>query len=588
MAGLGRADCPEELSTLATDIRTLHEVFRSPKLLPSASYTEILDVLSHMRRLLPDTQICLTLIDLYFEYFENCFRVLHKPTAIAAFHALLNGNLGRGQRNTFLPLLLSVISTASSFGTLPECDLPGLHGESDGIGVYQLLRNYLSLLTTREWKRMSNLQIAVLTLELHDSCPLEAIDTWLWSGDILRRAMAAGIHDPSLTSRDIFETEVRRKLWLTILEQDLTSSIAANMPPNCPTWEGLPPISVNDDELQPGMTRSPRCKNIEQWTDGICQYVLAQSFNDRLEAYMLASSGKSVSYAKLLQHTRHLEQCIQDLPQYFRFGLPDEVSNTPSRLLTQMKMDFLLRRPLSASYAPYAAQMPPDDSFKEARILWIQGITFSASFQDLFDPKYPLIDLPRPEGLWDLFYCTYEWENVQFFLANFLELQRLRTSSPDAPDTPRPDFFGHTLRSTIKVPGWTIESITKSIEEQIDAFIRRVDRRRSNLRDIVRWAAILGSLRVNPSCSQQHAIKNELQSLATTLKTRFSAKIDRLKSESARMRSGWNDQNNRAWLQKYLHEHINDNNLECFATVTPERENDASTRLRMLWTRYYP
>lgn len=559
--GLGSDDDAEEICSAAADLYMLHQVTQQYPPRESASYDKIVDVISHMQRLLPDITTCLTLVGLYFQYFENCFRVLHRHTSLIKFRAVLDNSLSRAERDAWLPLLLSVISIASSLNTLPECNIPRLHGETDGIGAYQLIRNYLSLLTPRKWKEISNIQIAVLSLQFQKSCPFNDLESWLWSGNVLRRAMAAGVHDLRSTSGDIFRAEMNQRLWLTILETDLTFAVASSMPANCPIWQGPPPMSVNDEELQPGMTRSPRCKNIEEWTDGVCQYVLAQSHNDRMKAYSLVSSGATASYGTVLQHTRHLEQIIHDLPQFFRLGSPDEASNTPHRLLAQMELDLLLRRPLIACYAPFAAQMPTDDSFKEARIPWIQSCTFSACFQDLFDPKYPLMDLPRPEGLWDFYYRRYNWDIDQFFFANCLELQRLRRLDPGAADASSPEFFGHTLRSSAKVKGWTIEGIIKSIEEGIHPLMRRVGRPGSSLRDLVRWVAVLGSLKVSPACTR-HAIKNELQSLIASLKHRFADQIDRPKAQSDPVRPDWDEKRKIRWLQRYLLQYEDDHDLD--------------------------
>lgn len=517
-------------------------------------YDDVQDVLAHLERLLPAPNACTTLIQLYFHNFENCTRVLHRGTAWSCFRAYLNDSLIPGSRHVCLPLLAAVVSIASSLGTLPECDNSRLHGQDDGIGAYQLLRNYLNLMKTEQWNDLTTIRLAVLTLKYQKSCPLSDIESWQWSGDVLRRAMAAGLHITHTRKENVFESEMKRRLWLSILEFDLTFAIASDMPANCPTWQSGLPLNVNDEMIWPGITERPQGRGVEEWTDGTCQHVLAQSFNERLAAYSLVSSGTIASYSTILEHTRHLEHVIHDLPQIFRLAsmAEDASDSPPHRLLAKMEMDFLLRRPLNACYAPYAAEMSLDDRYKEARILWIQGTSFSICFQDLFDPKYPSLDLPQPEGLWDYFYNVYSWDVHRYFLANCLELQRLRTIHADAPDVVSPAYQGHSLRTSVKVAGWNIEGITKSLEDTINPLARRIGRHGSSLRELVQWTAVVGALRVSPTCSRRHAIKNELQGLLAFLKHR---RQDLTESEQESMDKAGLTRDGPAalkWLQRYL------------------------------------
>lgn len=526
----------EELGALANDLRVLSILFEKPKMKDGSFhiYNNIDHVLAHMERLLPSENDCRVLIDLYFQTFENSLRVLH-PIARTQFRAFFRGQLIQGQRMTCLPTLLAVVSMGASLGTCPQCDNPLLHGQHDGIGVYQLLRNYLALLTEKQWGELSNLQIAVLSLKGHKSSFLTPVQSWQWSGEIVRRAMAAGIHHLSSHGKDVYDQEIKRRLWLTILELDLTSAVASNMPATCPSWDHEAPLSINDNKLYPLMESLPPTESLEEWTDGICQHVLAQSFNARREAYALVSTGIPVSCPTMLRHTRHLEQVIHDIPQV----MTNQESDSPYRLVAKMEVDFLLRRPLNACYATYGAEPSPEDAFKEARIPWIQSCSFSACYQDLFDPKYPTLDLPSPEGLWDFYYNAYYWDIYRFFLSNCLELQRLRLLDKDAADVANQPFHGHTLRQPVKIMGWTIEGITKSLEDVIDPLTRRLGRHPNDFGDVVRWVAVIGALRVNPSCSRRYAIKNELQGLSSDLIRRHGrgAGMEQLTSLALRSRA---------------------------------------------------
>ena len=550
---------------MASDLRSLHEMTASVHR-PHRDFrihSNAQDVLHHMEELLPPPHTCHALIEHYFNYFENCTRILHRGTSMSLFRAYFNGTLTPAMKAIVLPKLIAALSAISSLAVFPECDQPALHGHFDGVGAYQLLRNILELISDKDWLEVSTIQIALLTLRYHKSSPLTELSMWQWSGQILRRAIAAGVHRKPDIEHNVFESETKRRLWLTAIELDLSLAIASGMPANCPIWrQHGSPMNVDDSQLYPGMQEQPSDDHDGRWTDGICQHVLAQSINERMLAYKSVSTESIDDYSEVLQHTRRLEQIIHDLPLTFRFGpSTDEASDTPHRLMAKMELDFLLRRPLNACYAPYAIAMPPDDRYKQARIPWIQGCTISICFQDLFDPKYPTLDLPEPEGLWDYFYNVYKWDADCFMLANCLELQRLRSLHDEAPDAPSPAFHGHALRTPVKVMGWSIESITKSLEDTIDPLARRVGRHGSGLRDVVRWTAIIGSLRVNPSCSRLHAIKNELQGLTSTLKSRLTGRSGVAVNSASR--GNENDARvNMRWVQRYLMQSEDDTELD--------------------------
>lgn len=505
-----------------------------------------------MEQIVPSERSCKVLIDLYFETFETSLRVLHSITR-TQFRAFFRGQLIEGQRTTCLPTLLAVLSMASTLGTCTECDNPALHGQHDGIGAYQLLRNYLLLLTEKQWQELSNLQIAVLTLRSHKSALLNPVQIWQWSGEIVRRAMAAGLHYLSFGDTNVYTVEIKRRLWLTILELDLTLAIAAGMPSSSPPWDHEAPLSIDDSKLYPLMESLPSSESLDKWTDGICQHVLAQSYNYRREAYALISADKPASHATILHHTRHLEQIIHDLPTVFKLSsATSQESDSPYRLIAKMELDFLLRRPLNACYAIYGAEFSADDEFREARIPWIQGCCFSICFQDLFDPNFPMLDLPSAEGLWDFFYNCYGWDVHRFMLSNSLELQRLRSLDKDAVDVASQPFQGHTSREPVRIMGWTIGSITASLDQTIDPLIRRLGRHGSSFEDTVRWVAVMGGLRVSPSCARLHAIKNELQELVSNLCSLHGCGNDVQRKSSCLSTAQARSASDLAWLKTIL------------------------------------
>lgn len=501
---------------------------------PYAGPSELKPLLAAMRSLLPEQRLVDDLVNIYFDFFESCTRVLHKPTFLAKLQDLRQSRLLRFENDCFAATLLAVVSVASSLHIDDEHALPRLHDRQSGLDAYRLLQQWLRLQENTNMRTLQYLQVQLLLLKPHKSRPNNAIKHWEDANSAVQTALLLGLHDEQQYPPDIFEAEIRRRLWATVIENDLFFSVACNMPPRIRASHVSNPLSLDDVELFPGMQVAPRCRHTTRWTNSICQHVLSQSYSARAGAYAAVSDGSVLDYDSLLGWTRSIEWKINDAPQLFRLdATTDEEAGSPARVIAQMEFDFLQRRPLKAIYGPYARFMPEDDRFEEARIHWVQSAILSLNFQDLFDPKYPTLDLPRAQGLWDHFYANYGWDVDLAAFATCLELQRLRALFPSGPDLATPTFQSPNFRSPSQIKGWSMEGLMKSMEETLEPLVRRIASDGHVLRDVVLWTMITGSLRVNPTCHRELSMKNELQSLIVILKQKFGHKAVRRNSGAA-------------------------------------------------------
>jgi len=269
------------------------------------------------------------------------------------------------------------------------------------------------------------------------------------------------------------------------------------------------PTNVNDSELFEEMSELPISRSTCEWTDSICQHVLASTLPQRLKAYRyMSNTNADIKYEEVLKHTRGLEKILQELPAPLRFDhVSGQASCQPGRLFARMTFDIFIRRVLLNLYTPFAFAIPIDDSFKEMRVSYIQSCLVLLCYQDIFDPKFSELEMPKAEGYWDTFYKLYKHDVVQTCLGVCIEIKRLnRASSASSARvsansglTPVPDY-ADTVSS--KVQPWTKASLIKTVEDTIEPMVRRVARPGSDAKDLVCLAVVLHSLR--PSHSSDH------------------------------------------------------------------------------------
>ncbi|EDN92242.1 hypothetical protein SS1G_08105 [Sclerotinia sclerotiorum 1980 UF-70] len=100
---------------------------------------------------------------------------------------------------------------------------------------------------------IKSLQTEILLLFAREMAAIGGRLIWVSAGSLFRNAVYMGLHkDPaSLPKKTIFAAEMRRRIWNTILELMLFSSMDSGGPPliSLTDWDTEPPANFDDDEL---------------------------------------------------------------------------------------------------------------------------------------------------------------------------------------------------------------------------------------------------------------------------------------------------------------------------------------------------
>ncbi|OAP63524.1 hypothetical protein AYL99_02751 [Fonsecaea erecta] len=464
---------------------------------------------------LPPLDVCEKLAVLYFDNMEHCFRILHFPEFRDQLHIYFSEG-EQACRFGFVQQLVGVLAVAVLLDTHGECAAARSCVAIKPDDALHFMKTFLRGLPNTERYRLPALQVKMLLLICSwlNLDPMD--DLFRLNGELLRDALVMKMdQDPAtLPGICVFEGELRRRNWMTIVECDLMLSILCKMPCLVPGYTSRPPRNINDDEIFEGMETLPPSRPTTVWTDGLCQYLLAQSFLRRVAACKQMDDAAHVKIQDVLQHTRYLERVLQELPPPLRFNYTgDAASKTPARLMARMELDISIRRPLMHLYS--RCILSPDTSELEQEFRgYLQSCLMIANYQDLFDPRYSELNVPRPQGYWDFFYTCYRQELGHAILGLCLGIKKLGLAEAQAaPSQPTmPMSVGND--SVVRMPSYTLESLIYAVKDGLEPMVRRLPHRGSKVKDIVSYNIILTSVLPQlPTRTKEEMILERLQEL---------------------------------------------------------------------------
>lgn len=117
--------------------------------------------------------------------------------------------------------------------------------------VYEA-QNWVSEPEFKSRLTIQSLQINILLLLAREIIDIGGELVWISAGAVFRAAVYMGMHrDPMHLSKRTFTVEMRRRLWNTILEINLQSSILSGGPPffSLDDFDTEPPRNFDDDQL---------------------------------------------------------------------------------------------------------------------------------------------------------------------------------------------------------------------------------------------------------------------------------------------------------------------------------------------------
>ncbi|KAK4118204.1 hypothetical protein N657DRAFT_584036 [Parathielavia appendiculata] len=312
---------------------------------------------------LPGRLVCDALVECYLDTSEAIFRVLHVPSFRRDYEAVWDPS--RDPDPAFLvqlKLVLAIGAAAydSTFSLRPYAIR----------WVYEA-QTWLSEPEFKSRLDIPALQTSILLLMAREATGVGEEMVWATLGTTVRIAMYMGLHRDTaglgLVTVTLLVAEMRRRLWNTILELMLHSSLTSGAPPliTLDEFDTKPPGNFDDDQLtdQEGDDLTPRPD--EHFTQTTIAIALRSTFPQRLAvAKHLNDLSSRPTYSETLKLDAELREAYRTLTHTLQAC--KSAPRSPSELGLRT-VDLILRWFFIALHFPFFAPALREAEFAFSR-----------------------------------------------------------------------------------------------------------------------------------------------------------------------------------------------------------------------------
>ncbi|TVY86543.1 Transcription factor, partial [Lachnellula willkommii] len=298
----------------------------------------------------PSRELADTLAMLYFKSFESTHRILHVPTFWTEYQRYWDHpeNASMGLR---LKVLL-VLGIGSSLYKPKDTDTGLRNMVHQWIYAAQM---WLPGPLEKDRLDIHGLQIHCLAILAREIFSIGGDLVWMSMGSLVHRAMQIGLHrDPQyLPPMSVMQAEIRRRLWATILEMLVQSSLDSAMPPRMSVdeFDTAAPSNINDNEIDDSTTvlrPHPR----STYTTASIQLLLLDSIPTRLRILQLLNGLKpEISYLDVLALSSEITTAHRASSNFMKENKQPYITPFHRNLL-----DYLIRRFLIPLHLPFASK----------------------------------------------------------------------------------------------------------------------------------------------------------------------------------------------------------------------------------------
>lgn len=345
--------------------------------------------------LLPTRAVADELVGLYLTYVESTHRILHIPSFLRDFNDFWATCDTSDVPVSFIVQLLLVLAIAWNLA-----DMGGLQGKSPApLKCYAAVEWVLHAekwLNNTHVKRpeITSLRLRILLITALNCYGMNRSQAWLATGQLVKSAMMAGYHrDPSKYARiSVFSKEMRRRVWMTIVELDLQVAIDRGMPPSVQSsdFDSRPALNINDDEIHESVQDVPEDRSASEITDCSFATSLARSLSLRLKACHLMHSPRiNCRYEEIQRIDWELSRELSRIPVWASPDITDHFTQQKITLWKAMS-ETKLAQSLLSIHTPFAIEARCESLFAPSARSRMDAAVMILSMQRQLQTSQPL------------------------------------------------------------------------------------------------------------------------------------------------------------------------------------------------------
>ncbi|KAF2624434.1 C6 zinc finger domain-containing protein [Macroventuria anomochaeta] len=288
---------------------------------------------------------------LYFRTWETTYRILHEPTFWQEYNSFWARRPSDDKQAGFAAMLILIVATTKC-STVKDDVFVG-DSTSDRDAASNLIETCELWLNRQPRKRLTlpffQLQCLALLAKRVNCVKLK--QDWITAGDVVRLALASGMHrDPSLlaTGRiSEYEKEMKKRLWYTITELEIQSSIDSGLQSSLTGlyFDTPAPSNLPDEAFSLETKEMPASRPGEYFTATSYLNAALRSLPLRIHLTKLLNDPSSdMQYSDVLHYDEQITSVLADFPSW-----TDSRATIPYALL-----GLQLRQYLLVLHKPYA------------------------------------------------------------------------------------------------------------------------------------------------------------------------------------------------------------------------------------------
>jgi hypothetical protein len=342
----------------ASEIRILHEqCYRLARTIKT-QITPVPGALPNFRDLVPSRSVADILVAGYLRTFESVYRIIHRPSFLRRYDQFWGCTLA--SQGFIVQLLLMLV-----IGSVFE---PG-HVSRPAVAQWlYVAQQWLDLPAEQPRLDLDAIQVQCLLLIARQATAIDGENMWIRTGNLLNAAMHMGLHlDPGhLVQPSPFQAEMRRRLWATVLELIIQTSMDTGAAPQISPddYDCAYPRNLNDDQIE-RETLPPR--DPQGLTDTSVQVALSQSLPLRLQISRIINNFRSgPSYEESLRLSSELSDLYREAGRtMYPEGNP--TSNNQPTSFQRRLYDLMTQRFILVLHDPFSMQAKTNPSYTPSR-----------------------------------------------------------------------------------------------------------------------------------------------------------------------------------------------------------------------------
>ncbi|CAA9962431.1 C6 zinc finger domain containing protein [Pyrenophora teres f. maculata] len=328
---------------------------------------------------LPEQSIVEAQAVLYFETWERSYRILHEPTFWREYRNFWEENRNGKPQVNFAVILVLILAATKCL--TPKDDMFIGDTTADRHAANHLLSIFENWSNQQPRKRVTLqfFQIQCLALLAKRVNSVKLKQDWIASGELLRLSLVSGMHrDAASLGHDItssFEEEMKRRLWATIMELELQSSVETGLHTGLSalSYDTAPPANLSDYVFSTDTQQLPASQPSKQFTSASYLAMATRSLPLRIQlTQLLNNPSGGLQYADVLDFDSQIRSAISALPKW-----EEEAAVLPSGLLRLQLRQYLLML-----HKPYARLAHKDDRYMYSFTTCIDTCSFIITIHD--------------------------------------------------------------------------------------------------------------------------------------------------------------------------------------------------------------